>query len=652
MLPTKEDLIIGILQRCQDAYAQGNFYKLSREDANILDEVGYWEGTEMDDIMYDYIFYKYRQVYPTNQFFYKVGKSDAGYGTEVDLSMWPAGSMEEIKEGDLNKWKINEPYLISAKLDGCSLVLFYKNGYLQTASTRGDGLKGFDVTRHVCNLPSIPFQLPDGEREDLIVRGELIISKDNWVKCKEELEETFGKSFANARNTIAGFLNAKTTNPVVAKYATFLAYAINNDHDEEQKFVDLQEYGFLVPTHATYNYDEFDEETLKARIKAIKETYVYECDGVILTLVDNKKLPGYETNTLNPRCSRKYKVGMADDAKETTVLKIRWQISKDGLLKPVLEIDPIYLDGATVSNVTANNYSTVKALGLGPGAVIKVKRSGMVIPYLEEVVQPAEITSEPDVPFILSDTGVEAIYAGDSANVLFDINLQKVVFACKQLDIDQAAEGNLRKIADEFYNATEGQYLNLLDLIQTDEDTLVSIIGKNGKKLYKSLHDKVSHVSEPELFDALGTFGRGIGKSKLQKIFDAYGHLAPTKEQILKLEGFSDITANQILSYEQVYLDIKEQLATLDAVKLEEKIKPQLKSTKYQDYVVCFTGVRSDELCRIITENGGIATENWNKTVNLLVAKDPSSTSGKAKKARELGVKIISLDEAKQIFVD
>ena len=648
---TKEEQIISILQRCQDAYAQGNFYKLSREDADILNEVSYWEGTEMNDIMYDYIFYKYRKEYPTNQFFYKVGKSDAGYGAEVDLSMWPAGSMEEIKEGDLDKWKINEPYLISAKLDGCSLVLFYKNGYLQTASTRGDGIKGFDVTRHVCNLPSIPFQLPDGQREDIIVRGELIINKDAWAKCKQELEETSGKSFANARNTVAGFLNAKTTNRVVAKYVTFLAYAINNDHDEEQKFMDLQEYGFLVPTYATYNYDEFDEEVLKARIKAIKDTYIYECDGVILTLVNNQRLPGYETNTLNPRCSRKYKVGMADEAKETTVLKVRWQISKDGLLKPVLEIAPIVLDGATVSNVTANNYSTVKSLGLGPGAIIKVKRSGMVIPYLEEVVEPSEISSEPDVPFILSDTGVEAIYAGDSVNVLFDINLQKLVFACKQLDIDQAAEGNLRKIADEYYNTTE-TYMNLLDLIQTDEDTLVNIIGKNGKKLYKSLHERVSHVSEPELFDALGTFGRGIGKSKLQKIFDAYGCLCPSKERILALEGFSDITAQQIIDHKEDYLKTQDLIINLDEVKLVEKIQPQLKSTKYSNYHVCFTGVRSEELCRIITENGGIATENWNKSVNLLVAKDPSSTSGKAKKARELGVKIISLDEAREIFVD
>lgn len=647
----KEEQIIALLQRCSDAYAQGNFYKLSFDDSVLLDEVGYWEGTEMTDIMYDYIFYKYRREYPYNQFFYKVGKSDAGYGEEVDLSEWPAGSMEELKEGDLAGWKINEPYLISAKLDGCSLVLFYKNGYLDKASTRGDGIKGFDVTRHVCNLPSIPFQLPDGQRDNIIVRGELIIDKDNWVKCKDELERTFGKSFANARNTVAGFLNAKQTNLVVAKYATFLAYAINNDHNEEQKFMDLQEYGFLVPSHILYNYNEFDESTLKNLIQAIKETYIYECDGVILTLVNNQRLPGYETNTLNPRCSRKYKVGMADEAKETTIKNIRWQVSKDGLLKPVVEIEPIVLDGATVSNVTANNYSTVQSLGLGIGAKIKVKRSGMVIPFLEEVIQPATEVSVPDIPFQLSETGVEAIYAGDDIEILKEINLQKLVFSTKALDIDQAAEGNLKKISDDYYEYT-GKYMTLLDLITTSEDTLVGVIGKNGKKLYKSLHDRISHISEPELFDALGTFGRLIGKTKLQKIYDAYGCLCPSKERILALDGFSEITAQQIVDHKLDYLHTQEVIMNMDAIKLVEKVQPEIKSTKYADYHVCFTGVRSDDLCRIINENGGTASENWNKSVNLLVAKDPNSSSGKAKKARELGVKIISLEEAKEIFVD
>lgn len=649
----KEDQIVTLLKHCQDAYALGHYYKLSKEEAESLNEAGLIEGTEITDIFYDYLFYKYSNIYPENQFFYEVGKSDAGYGEEVDLSMCPAGSMEELKEHEFDKWKICDSYVVSAKLDGCSLILFYKDGYLEKASTRGDGLKGFDVTRHIVNLPTIPYRLADCN-DTVIIRGELIISKENWPLCKAELEQRFGKSFANARNTIAGYLNSKQTNMVVAKYAEFLAYAVNNDHTEDQKFIDLQEYGFKVPIYWIYHWTEINEITLKETIKQIKEHYNYECDGVIATLVNTDLLPGYETNTLNPRCSRKYKVGMADEAKETTITNIRWQISKDAMLKPVVEIDPVILDGATVSNVTANNYSTVESLGLGIGARIKVKRAGMVIPFLEEVLVPAVEPAKPDLPYKIS--GVEAVYVGDDPEILKEIALQKLIFSTKALDIDQAAEGNLRKISDEYWemvNSLPGSdYMNLLDLILTDEDTLVNIIGKNGKKLYKSLHERVKSITEPELFDALGTFGRGIGKTKLQKIYDVYGHLSPTYEELMALEGFSDITAKQILLYESEYKRIKEVLSNMEQVKLVEKQEVQVKSDKYKDYVVCFTGVRSDNLTRIINENGGHASDNWTKQVNLLIAKDPNSNSGKAKKAREKGIKIISLQEAEQIFVD
>ena len=649
-----EHEIIKLLDRCSNAYARGEQYILKQSDVDNLGE--FTVGTPVTDSVYDHLYYKYRKMFPTNQFFYKVGKSDAGYGSEVNLSVWPAGSMEEIKEGDLNKWKTPNYYAISAKLDGCSLILFYKNGYLDVASTRGDGIKGFDVTRHILKCKNFHDQLFDSN-ESLIVRGELIIPKDKWPLCKQELEEKTGKSFANARNTVAGFLNAKDTNEIIAKYVEFLAYGIKysttSEPDEEQKFVDLQELGFTIPKVWYYNSDEFDEAVLQNLIQQLKANYNYECDGVILTVNDSTKLPGYETNTLNPRRSRKYKVGMADEAKETTVINVRWQISKDAMFKPVVEIEPIQLDGATVSNVTANNYETVNTLGIGPGARIKVKRSGMVIPYLEEVITPAE-PSKPDYPFKIS--GPEAVYTGNDETMLREIYLQKLIFSTKALEIDQAAEGNLRKIVNEYYNITEdlpgSTYMNLLDLILMDEDTIVSIIGKNGKKLYKSLHDRVSSITEPELFDALGTFGRGIGKTKLQKIFDVYGHLAPSYQELMALEGFSDITAQQIIAFESEYKRTKELLSTIDQVKLVEKIKPVLKSDKYKDYIVCFTGVRSDALCRIINENGGIATENWNKKVNLLVAKDPSSNSGKAKKAREAGIQIISLQEAEQLFVD
>lgn len=648
-----ERQIVDFLTRCSESYSKGEQYLLTSDDVKLLGE--YFEGCPVNDLMYDYFYHKYKKMFPTNPYFYKVGKSDAGYGAEVDLSSWPAGSMEEIKEGELSKWKIPTDYAISAKLDGCSLIMFFKRGYLNTASTRGDGIKGFDVTRHILQCPHVHCQLFDSG-EDIVLRGELIIPKDQWPLCKAELEEKTGKSFANARNTVAGFLNAKDTNLIIAKYVRFIAYGIRynwyKEPNEEAKFISILEYGFDTPRIWYLPHNEFDEDTLKGLIQQLKTTYNYECDGVILTVNEPTKLPGYETNTLNLRRSRKYKVGMADDAKETTIKNIRWQISKDAMFKPVLEIEPIELDGATVSNVTANNYATVQELGLGLGATIKVKRAGMVIPFLEEVVNPVK-PAAPDLPFKI--VGVEACYTGKDPDVWKEVDLQKLIFAAKALDIDQAAEGNLRKISDDYwqyYGSITGHFMDLIDLAMMDEDSIVKIIGKNGKKLYKSLHERLGSITEPELFDALGTFGRGIGKTKLQKIYDVYGHLAPTYEQLISLEGFSHITASQIYNGIPTYKHIKKILEDINEVNLVEKKNPALKSDKYKDYVVCFTGVRSEELSTIINENGGIATENWNKSVNLLVAKDPNSTSGKAKKARESGIRIVSLQEAEKIFVD
>ena len=648
-----EQQIVDFLTRCSESYAKGEQYLLTSDDVKLLGE--YFEGCPVNDLMYDYFYHKYKKMFPTNSYFYKVGKSDAGYGAEVDLSSWPAGSMEEIKEGELDKWKIPADYTISAKLDGCSLILFFKDGYLDIASTRGDGLKGFDVTRHILQCPNVHTELFDSN-ETVMIRGELIIPKDQWPLCKAELEEKTGKSFANARNTVAGFLNAKDTNLIVAKYVRFLAYGEKRDWQqepwEENKFIDLCEYGFDTPKAWYMPYNEIDESFLQNIIKQLKTTYNYECDGVILTISNPERLSGYETNTLNPRRSRKYKVGMADDAKETTIKNIRWQISKDAMFKPVIEIEPVELDGATVSNVTANNYATVQELGLGPGATIKVKRAGMVIPFLEEVINSVE-PSKPNLPFRI--VGVEASYTGTDSDVWKEVALQKLIFAAKALDIDQAADGNLKKISDVYwdeYGLLTGHFMDLIDLAMCDEETIVGIIGKNGKKLYKSLHERLCAITEPELFDALGTFGRGIGKTKLQKIYDVYGHLAPTYEQLISLEGFSNITASQICDGISTYKHIKKILEDINEVNIVEKKKPVLKSNKYKDYVVCFTGVRSEKLSTIINENGGIATENWNKSVNLLVAKDSDSTSGKAKKAREAGIRIISLQEAEKIFVD
>lgn len=640
--------IIVFLQKCCDSYSRGEYYVITQEDSTLLSDFGISvsSGAEVSDVLYDKIYFRAKELYPTDQFFNNVTTSDAGYGKEVDLSMWPAGSMEELKEGEFNKWKKSVVYQVSAKLDGCSGILFYKNGKLEVASTRGDGFKGFDITRHIMQT-RVPKELADSN-ETTIIRGEFIIPRDKWAACKEELVKATGKSFANARNTVAGFLNSKTTNNIIAKYIDFLAYAQNVNMSDEMIFYNLQGYGFEVPAHRIYESSELNEDVLKGLIKELKETYNYECDGVIITMDDHTLAPGYEEGTINPKCSRKYKVGMADEAKETTVTKVIWSISKDGYLNPIIEVEPIELDGVTVTNCTVNNFATVQKLGVGKGAIVKIRRAGMVIPFLEEVVKPTS-PDEPSLPYRLTETGVDAIYDGDDSGILKEIALQKLVFATKSLEIDMAGEGNLRKISDYYYNETD-TFMDFIELCRCSESTLVSIIGKNGKKLHKSLSDKISHVSEPDLFAALGTFGRLFGKTKLTKVYEEFGTLNVSASKLITLEGFG-ATSSLYETHIKEYEEIKARIQQMGKITIADKPKILQKSSRFAGIFACFTGVRSQEVSQAIQENGGIASDNWTKQTNLLIAKDTSSSSGKAKKARERGIEIISLEEAKERFL-
>ena len=147
---------------------------------------------------------------------------------------------------------------------------------------------------------------------------------------------------------------------------------------------------------------------------------------------------------------------------------------------------------------------------------------------------------------------------------------------------------------------------------------------------------------------ALAAFGEGFGKAILKTVFDKFHTLDVNETQLKMITGFGDIRRTSYLAYIDNYRNLKFQLEKIGIKFLD--MKAMLKSDKFADYVVCFTGCRDAELSKFIRENGGIATDSWNKNVNLLVTKDIHSTSGKVKKAQEKGIKIISLDEAREMF--
>ena len=217
------------LNKCNEAYSLGEVYVTTFDDVECIKRdtgIVLEELAPVSDRIYDQVYYKCKELYPTDSLFQSLTSVNTGYGVDVSLPT-PAGSLDECKLGELQKWiDPNQDYVVSEKLDGCSIILFYTNGRLIQCVTRGDGYKGKDVTRHVA--PLVPI-LVDNNFTGMI-RGELICPKRDIPKMIAELKEETGREYKNGRNTIAGFLNSKETLKSVVKYARVVVYSIMNSN--------------------------------------------------------------------------------------------------------------------------------------------------------------------------------------------------------------------------------------------------------------------------------------------------------------------------------------------------------------------------------------------------------------------------------------
>lgn len=383
--------IFDILDKCSDAYYNiGNYYILSDDDICLIrDDLGIiCDNTEVSDRLYDTLYDGARKKYPSNPYFLSVGSKVRGDKVKLPV---PTGSMVECKKGEMNKWLVPHTYVvISSKLDGNSLLLAYSNGKLKIAYTRGDGISGQDCTRNVINLPSIPKILENGFTG--YIRGECIAQKNQIPDFLNALKDETGKTYSNGRNAIAGMLNSKTSPKAFDRFGMLVAYQIVDYRGTQvNMFQDLIEMGFRTPNYTWMNTDLLlnnDESTLINMCTKAKAEDMYECDGIIVS--QNEVLDGYsgfETGTLNPKCSRKYKVSTVDYSKISTLLNIKWQISRWGLLKPVGVIEPVGLEGAIVSNVTLYNLDFILKNNIKIGCKGRIIRSGSVIPKWIETIK-------------------------------------------------------------------------------------------------------------------------------------------------------------------------------------------------------------------------------------------------------------------------
>jgi len=589
----------------------------------------------MSDPEYDALVDRLAEEDPMNEALQEVGYIAADDSRKEKLP-FPMMSMNKCKTIDeLNAWikkydLENEEFILSPKYDGNSLCAHEKK---MVAWTRGDGAYGQRSHDHFKAFNDTPFN------EDVYTYGETIMPRARFDEKYAELEE-------NPRNTVGGIMN-------------------KDEATEKTKDVDYVRYGLVSDDMSNFNTksDIFsylnERQDNKVRFKCVKaeeftQDYMkdlfedwsqkYEIDGIIVEInnLDRQKQLGRERNG-NPSFARAYK-GDFEEVKETTVTGVTWQISKKGLLKPVIQIEPTRLDGATVTNVTGNNAKFMEENQIGVGTKMTVKRSGMVIPKVVDILD-ATGFEMPEVDCVWNDNHVELITTEqtDEQKIMFLTSFFKI------LGVDNVSEGTCRMLFDAGFKAVK----DILSASQQDFMSIDRFGSRKAEIVYTEIQKKMKDVELSKLQHASGCFDN-LGSKKLVLLEQFTDELMNENlrwfesSKITAIDGFSDTSAKAYIDGMMKYREFAKDLDGLITVKKTEKI--QAEGDSMTDLAFVFTGVRRKDLEEEIVKQGGKIASGVSAKITHLVCKDPSAGSSKIKKAESLNKEIITVEQLEEML--
>jgi DNA ligase (NAD+) len=594
----------------------------------------YYDG---DPIMCDDAFdYFERKLVKTNpEILLSVGASERAGKTKLPH---PMGSLNQVHDQrELQLWldKNSGNKIILEKIDGNSCLLEYKDGKFANSYSRGDGINGANNSRHLIHT-SIPKFINSFTGT---IRGELVIPKRNWLQVKELAESNSGKVFANSRNFIAGFLNSSRSLAAIYPYIEFVAFDIYSDHfNKENKFdnlATLMRAGFTVPKHKIVTVPTYS--TLELEMQELIEDSLYELDGIVVENNEAKYRDlEIDLDDLNPSYAVKIKPKSAGAV--STVTGVEWNVSKDGLLKPVVHFDPVSLTGVTITKASGYNARNVVDSGIGIGASVLITRRGDVIPCVEKVLVPAEVVLPANSTWDANN--VELLANNEESN--FDVTARKLEYFFSKLNVDHMGPANVLTLVNSGIDTP-------VKAIKASIKMYEQCIGANGIKAYDILHNILRSVTPELLFAAFDSLGRGIGERKIRALLDVIplnkflsGDV--TASEIVAIHGFEEKTAKLIIKNLPIALEQYKQVA--DIIAFETNTTPEVTGGVLSGEVICATGVRiKDDVLNKVIAAGGTVVDSLTSSVTILVAKDKSSTSSKIEKARAKGVKIISLNE-------
>lgn len=572
----------------------------------------------------------------------------------------PMLSLDKTKEREALREFIGEhPTLLSWKLDGLTIVLTYENGELIKAVTRGNGIVGEVITNNARVFKNIPLKISFKGR--LVLRGEAIITYSDFEKINETIGDADAK-YKNPRNLCSGSVR-QLNNEITAKrnvrfYAFSLVSAEGVDfrNSREVQFRWLNEQGFEV-----VEYRKVTAETLDEAMDYFAEavtTNDFPSDGLVALYDDIAYGESLGTTAKFPRNAMAFK--WADEMRDTRLLEIEWSPSRTGLINPVAIFEPVELEGTTVSRASVHNISIMKELKLGIGDTIRVYKANMIIPQIAENLTGS---GNAPIPHNCPACGQETIVKKENdVECLFCVNpgcpAKKIksfgLFTSRDaMNIDGLSEATLEKFIARGFIHDFGDIFE----ISRYKDEIVEMEGF-GQKSYDNLMESLERAKEttlPRVVYSLGIANIGLANAKVicrhfDNDLDRIRHAS--LEEVSDIDTIGPVIAGNLVAYFKDEDNNRRLDHLMSFLHIQEDSPKQEQIFEGMNFVITGSlvhfGNRS-EAKELIESLGGKVTGSVTKKTNYLINNDIQSNSSKNKKARELGIPILSEEDFRKL---
>lgn len=572
----------------------------------------------------------------------------------------PMLSLDKTKEREALREFIGEhPTLLSWKLDGLTIVLTYENGELIKAVTRGNGIVGEVITNNARVFKNIPLKISFKGR--LVLRGEAIITYSDFEKINKTIGDADAK-YKNPRNLCSGSVR-QLNNEITAKrnvrfYAFSLVSAEGVDfrNSREVQFRWLNEQGFEV-----VEYRKVTAETLDEAMDYFAEavtTNDFPSDGLVALYDDIAYGESLGTTAKFPRNAMAFK--WADEMRDTRLLEIEWSPSRTGLINPVAIFEPVELEGTTVSRASVHNISIMKELKLGIGDTIRVYKANMIIPQIAENLTGS---GNAPIPHTCPACGQETVVKKENdVECLFCVNpgcpAKKIksfgLFTSRDaLNIDGLSEATLEKFIARGFIHDFGDIFE----ISRYKDEIVEMEGF-GQKSYDNLMESLERAKEttlPRVIYSLGIANIGLANAKVicrhfDNDLDRIRHAS--LEEFSDIDTIGPVIAGNLVAYFKDEDNNRRLDHLMNFLHIQEDSPKQEQIFEGMNFVITGSlvhfGNRS-EAKELIESLGGKVTGSVTKKTNYLINNDIQSNSSKNKKARELGIPILSEEDFRKL---